>query len=178
MKTKYFIPLLFIFSILLIFSCKEEEIVFNVTKVTLSKTTVSIIEGDSETLTASITPIDATNKKVTWESSDDATASVDPYGKVDALKAGSATITVTTEDGNKTATCNVTVETETVAVTEVSLDKTSLTLDEGLSEYLTVTIAPVNATNKKFTWESSDETIATVEGDGKVTAHKARSEEH
>lgn len=173
MKTKYFIPLLFIFSILLIFSCEEEEIVHNVTNVTLSKTTVSIIEGDSETLTAVIAPINASNKKVTWKSSDNAIATIDPYGKVQALKAGNATITVTTEDGNKAATCNVTVVTGAVAVGGVSLDKTALILDEGLSEYLAVTITPVNATNKKFTWTSSNDAVATVEGNGNVTAHKA-----
>lgn len=173
MKTKYFIPLLFIFSILLIFSCKEEEIVFNVTNVTLSKTTVSIIEGDSETLTAVIAPTNASNKKVTWKSSDNAIVIIDPYGKAQALKAGNATITVTTEDGNKTATCNVTVLAGSVAVSGVSVNKSALTLDEGLSEYLTVTIAPVNATNKKITWTSSNNAVATVEGNGNVTAHKA-----
>lgn len=173
MKTKYFIPLLFIFTIPLFFSCEDKEVVHNVTNVTLSKTTVSIIEGDSEAFTAAIAPTNASNKKVTWKSSDETIAAVNPYGKVQALKAGSTTITVTTEDGNKTASCNVTVVTGTVAVTGASLDKTSLTLDEGLSGYLAVAIAPVNATNKKFTWKSSDDTVATVEGDGKVTGHKA-----
>jgi uncharacterized protein (TIGR02145 family) len=173
MKTKYFIPLLFIFTIPLFFSCEDEEVVHNVTNVTLSKTTVSIIEGESEALTAAIAPTNASNKKVEWKSSDEAIATVDPYGKVHALKAGSTAITVTTEDGNKTATCTVTIVTGAVVVDGISLDKISLTLDEGLSEYLAVTIAPMNATNKKFSWKSSDDAVATVEGDGKVTAHKA-----
>lgn len=175
MKTKYFIQLFFIFAIPLFFSCEDEEVVLNVAEVTLSKTAVSIIEGDSESLTAVIAPIDASNKKITWKSSDEAIATVDPYGEVTAHKAGSVTITVTTDDGNKTATCNIIVVTSAVAVGEVSLDKISLTLDEGLSEYLTVTISPVNATNKKFTWESSDDAVASVDGDGKVTTHKAGS---
>lgn len=175
MKTKYFIPILFIFTVPLFFSCEDETAVSNVTNVTLSKTTVSMIEGESEAITAAITPINASNKRVTWKSSDESIATVDSYGKVQALKAGSSTITVTTEDGNKTATCNVTVVTEAVAVDGVSLDKSSLTLDEGLSEYLAITISPVNATNKKFTWESSDDTVASVDGDGKVTTYKAGS---
>jgi len=175
MKTKYSILLLFILAIPLFFSCGDEEPVIKVTSVTLYKTSVTMIEGDSETLTASIAPSDATNKKVTWKSSNDAIATVDSKGKIAAQKAGNATITVTTEDGNKTATCNVTVEAVTVAVTGVSLDKTTMALEEGDSESLTVTIAPVNATNKKFTWESSNDAVATAEGDGKVTAHKAGS---
>lgn len=173
MKTKYLILLLFIFVIPFYFSCEDEETVIKVTSVALSKISVSIIESNNETLTASIAPTNATNKKVKWKSSDNAIASVDSYGKVTAVKAGNATITVTTDDGNKAATCNVTVEAESVGVAGISLDKTSLTLDEGDSKTLAVTIAPINATNKKFTWKSSDDVIATVEGNGKVTAHKA-----
>ena len=144
-----------------------------VTGVTLNKATLSLIAGASETLTATVAPADATNKKVTWKSSDAAVATVDAAGKVTAVKAGEATITVTTEDGGKTATCKVTVKAAAVAVTGVTLNKTALTLNIGASETLSATVAPADATNKKVTWKSSDAAVATVDTNGKVTAVKA-----
>ena len=80
-----------------------------VTGVTLNKTSTSLDVGDTETLTPTITPSDATNKNVTWSSDNTSVATVDADGKVTAAGAGTATITVTTADGNKTATCVVTV---------------------------------------------------------------------
>ena len=153
----------------------EPEVVA-VTGVTLDKTSVELTEGDETTLTATVNPDNATNKNVTWKSSDSSVAEV-VDGKVTAVKAGSATITVTTEDGGKTATCEVkvnakTVEPEVVAVTGVTLDKTSVELTEGDETTLTATVNPDNATNKNVTWKSSDSSVATVV-DGKVTAVKA-----
>lgn len=78
------------------------------TGVSLNKNSVSLDVGDTETLTATITPSNATDKAVTWSSDDSTVASVS-NGVVTAEAAGSATITVTTHDGNKTATCDVTV---------------------------------------------------------------------
>ena len=141
--------------------------------VTLNKTALTLNIGASETLTATVAPADATNKKVTWTSSDAAVASVDANGKVTGVKAGEATITVTTEDGGKTATCKVTVKTATIAVTGVTLNKTALTLNIGASETLTATVAPADATNKKVTWTSSDAAVASVDANGKVTGVKA-----
>ena len=83
--------------------------VVSVTSVTLNKTATSIQVGGTETLTATISPTDATNKNVTWKSSNTAVATVDDNGKVTGVAAGEATITVTTEEGGKTATCKVTV---------------------------------------------------------------------
>lgn len=80
-----------------------------VTGVTLNKTSTSLYVGDTETLTPSITPDNATNKNLTWSSDDTSVATVDASGLVTAVSAGTATITVTTEDGAKTATCTVTV---------------------------------------------------------------------
>lgn len=81
----------------------------SVTGVTLNKTTLKLTKGASETLTATIAPTNATNKKVTWTSSDPAVATVDASGKVTGVAKGTATITVTTEDGGHTATCAVEV---------------------------------------------------------------------
>ncbi|MDB1922337.1 Ig-like domain-containing protein, partial [Clostridium tertium] len=116
---------------------------------------------------------DATNKDVTWTSSDEKIAKVDANGKVTAVGAGKATITVTTKDGNFKATCDITVkneEVQVVKVTGVSLDKTSveLKINEGLG--LKASISPADATNKDVTWTSSDEKIAKVDANGKVIA--------
>ena len=88
----------------------------SVTGVTLNKTSTELTVGQSETLTAAVEPSNATNKNVTWSSSAESVATVED-GKVTAVGAGEATITVTTEDGNKTATCAVTVAAATVPVT-------------------------------------------------------------
>jgi len=81
-----------------------------VTGVSLNKTSMSLLVGGNETLTATITPTNATNKSVTWSSSAPTIATVNNSGLVTAVAAGSATITVTTTDGNKTAACSVTVQ--------------------------------------------------------------------
>ena len=144
-----------------------------VTGVTLNKTETSIFVGGSETLTATVAPADATNQKVTWKSDKPEIATVDANGKVTGVKAGEATITVTTEDGGKTATCKVTVSDTEIKVTGVTLNKTALTLNIGANETLSATVAPADATNKKVTWKSSDAAVATVDTNGKVTAVKA-----
>jgi uncharacterized protein YjdB len=141
-----------------------------VTGVSLNKTSLSLVEGGSETLTATVAPNDATNKTVTWKSSDAGVATVDGNGAVTAVKAGSATITVTTADGNKTATCAVTVTAKTVSVTGVSLDRKELTMTEGDEVQLTATVEPADASDKSVEWASSDATVATVDANGKVTA--------
>ncbi|MCL2695089.1 MAG: Ig-like domain-containing protein [Clostridiales bacterium] len=142
----------------------------DVTGVTLNKNALPLEAGASETLIPTVAPADATVKGVTWTSSDETVATVDASGKVTALKAGTATITVKTDEGGFTATCLVTVK---VSVTGVTLNKSALPLEAGASETLIPTVAPANATNKGVTWTSSDETVATVDASGKVTALKA-----
>ena len=141
-----------------------------VTSVSLNKQTLSLVEGNSETLTATVAPSNATNKAVSWKSSDASVASVDNSGKVTAVKAGSATITVTTTDGSKTATCSVTVTAKTIEVNDVGLDKSEMEMVAGDSYQFTVTIKPDNASDKTLSWSSSDENVATVDNTGKVTA--------
>ena len=145
----------------------------NVTEVTLDRTELTLTEGETETLTATVRPDNADNRKVTWSSDKTEIATVDGAGKVTAVKPGEAVVTVTTEDGGKTATCRVTVKAKTVGVTEVTLDRTELTLTEGETETLTATVKPDNADNRKVTWSSDKTEVATVDGAGKVTAVKA-----
>ena len=145
----------------------------NVTEVTLDRTELTLTEGETETLTATVKPDNADNRKVAWSSDKTDVATVDGAGKVTAVKPGEAVVTVTTEDGGKTATCKVTVKAKAVNVTEVTLDKTELTLTEGETETLTATVKPDNADNRKVTWSSDKTEVATVDGAGRVTAVKA-----
>lgn len=80
-----------------------------VTGIALNKSTTSIIEGGTETLTATLTPANTTYTGVTWTSSDTSVASVDSEGEVTAVSAGTAVITATTERGGYSDTCTVTV---------------------------------------------------------------------
>ena len=142
-----------------------------VTGISLNSTSATLTEGDKLTLTATVNPDNATNKNVTWSSSNSSVATV-TNGKVTALKAGKTTITVKTEDGGKTATCEVTVKAMVFPVTSVSLDKTSVEMTEGDEFTLTTTVNPDNATNKNVTWSSSNSSVASVTN-GKVIALKA-----
>ena len=142
-----------------------------VTAVSLDKTTLSFDAiGKSEKLTATVEPDDATNKNVTWSSRNPSVATVD-NGIVTAVGEGTAVITITTEDGGKTATCTVTVRIETtIPVEGVSLDTTTLYMTKtGQSAKITATVVPANATNKNVTWSSSNTDVATVDN-GIVTA--------
>ena len=140
-----------------------------VTGVTLNKTSTSLYVGDTETLTATVAPDNATDKTVTWTSSNPSVATVE-NGVVTAVAPGTAVITVTTEDGAKTATCTVTV---TVPVTGVTLSQTQASLYYNRTPNtltLTATVAPDNATNQAVNWTSSDSAVATVDQNGVVTA--------
>lgn len=151
-------------------SCKVtvEKKFIPVTSVTLNKSELSIVEGSQETLIATVKPDDATDKTVTWKSSNPLVVSVGDDGKVTAIKKG--TSSVTASSGDKSATCKVIVSEATVAVTGVSLNKTTMSLTLGETETLTATISPSNATNKDVTWSSSNTTVATVSSSGLVTA--------
>ena len=149
--------------------------VVSVNGVSLDQTNLSLEEGKTATLTATVSPSSATNKTITWSSSNTSVATVSLSGVVTAMSAGSATITCTTEDGAKEAICVVTVSPATVSVTGVSLDNTSLSLEEGKTATLTATVSPSNATNKAVTWSSSNTSVATVSTSGVVTAKSAGS---
>lgn len=141
----------------------------SVTGVSLNKSSITLVEGANESLVATVSPSDATDKEVSWSSSESSVASVDSKGTVKAVKAGTTTVTVKTNDGGKTASCSVTVEAKVISVTSVSIDQNSLELIEGEEATLASTVEPGDATNKTVAWSSSDPTVATVE-DGKVVA--------
>ena len=134
-----------------------------------------LVEDASTTLTATVAPADATDKTVTWKSSDESVATVDKDGVVTAKKAGTVTITATA--GGVSGTLHITVTAkpvETVPVTSVEVTvEAGTTVSVGKTLQATATVKPGNATNKKVTWKSSDESIATVDANGVITAKKA-----
>jgi len=136
------------------------------TGISLSRTAISLDGTNSWQLTATVLPSNATNKNVTWASSNSAIASVSASGRVAGVGDGTATITATTQDGNHTAGCTVTVK--PVAVTGIRLDKTTMTLERN-QQQLNATILPSNATNKNVTWASSNSAAALVSSSGLVT---------
>ena len=158
------------------FSCGPEEQPggggknVSVTGVSLNKTSLSLSEGESENLTVTVSPSDATNKSVSWKSSDSGVATVDGNGKVTAVKDGTTTITVTTYDGSKTATCSVTVKAIPLTKIEVLPSKADVTIGTPLE--ISVKFTPANASNQKVTWSSSNTEIATVSDLGIVEGVK------
>ena len=140
----------------------------SVTEVTLDKTELTLTEGETETLTATVKPDNADNRKVAWSSDKTDVATVDGAGKVTAVKAGEAVITVTTEDGGKTATCKVTVKAKAVPVTGVEVNPWAVTLSVRGTSKLSYTIRPADATNQNVKWESESPSVATVDSEGNV----------
>ena len=142
-----------------------------VTSVTLAPETLSIEEGKTAGLTATISPANATTQQHSWASENGKIAKA--YGetlntaKVTAIGVGKTTITYTI--GGKEASCEVTVTPRTISVESITLNKTQLSLVKGTTETLAATVLPTTATDKAVTWKSSDTAVATVEN-GVVTA--------
>ena len=151
------------------------DTVVPVTNVTLSTSSLSLTVGQTRQLMATVHPSDATNKAVTWRSNKSSVASVSSDGEVTGKSAGIAIVSVFTEDGSKSASCRVTVTGSSIAVTGISLDKSSLSLSVGAEAKLTATVTPSNATNTAVTWTSSAPSVATVSQDGVVKAVSAGS---
>ena len=143
-----------------------------VSSIKLNKTSAVLYINTNEkttALTATVSPSNATNKNVTWKSSNPSVATVN-NGVVTAVGTGSTTITATA--GGKSATAKITVSKKTIPVTGISLNKTSETIYLNSSTRtvaLTATVAPVNATNKTITWTSNNPNVATVAANGVVT---------
>lgn len=151
-------------------TCKVTVVnIINLKGISINKKEITIKEKSTENLSIIYNPTNATNKKITWRSSNNNVVTVDVNGKVTGIKAGSATITAVSNDGGFVATTKVTVEAISKKVTSVTLDKKELTILSGETATLKATINPDYAENKEVTWESSDNNIATIEN-GKITA--------
>jgi len=150
---------------------KVSPLIIYVTSVSLNATSATLNVGDTKQLYASVSPSSATDKSVSWSSSNSSVASVSSNGLVTANSSGSATITCKANDGSgKTATCSITVKESTVYVTGISLNISSASLNVGDTKQLTATITPYNATDKSVSWSSSNYSVASVSSNGLVTA--------
>lgn len=136
--------------------------VIAVTSVVLGNTELTLVEGEEEKLAVAVTPENATDKSVVWESGNESVATVSQEGLVTAVGEGKATITVKTNDGGFSASCEVTVKKKVIAVTGVKLSAASMTLREGDKGTLTATVEPANATNKNVEWWTSDLDVVSV----------------
>ena len=133
-------------------SAPNEDASIAVTGVTLNYNTAALAVGETKTKVATVQPQNATNRNVTWTSSNPTVATVNSNGVVTALSAGTTTITATTQDGRRTAVSNVTVS---VSVASITLNTTAATLLVGESETFTATVLPENATNRNVRWSPS-----------------------
>ena len=139
--------------------------------VKFSSSKATFYVGQKSKLPLVFSPSNASNKNVTWKTSDSKVAKIDGNGNITALKTGKCTITVTSNDGGYSAKCTLTVV-KKVNVTSVKLNKSSVTVNKGKTYQLKATVFPSNASNKAVTWSSSDKEIATVNSNGVVTAKK------
>lgn len=144
----------------------KAEPAVRVTSVTLNYSSYSLALGATFNLSSTVLPANATNRQVTWTSSNEKVATVS-NGKVTAVGEGNTDIKA--EADGKSATCTVTVKKEIVAVTDVVLDRTTLTLKVGAVQTVNATVKPSNATDGEVKWTSSNEKVATV-SNGKITA--------
>ena len=140
----------------------------NASAISLDKSNITLQKGYTDRITATLTPSDAVDT-VTWTSNHEDVATVSEDGVVTAVSVGSATITAKTSNGIA-AYCVVTVTEPTVAVASVTLDRTSITLMSDDIAQINASVMPANATNKTLNWTSSDESVATVNSTGVVTA--------
>lgn len=132
------------------------------TSISLNQSAMNLTVGSSQKLTATVLPAGASDKSVTWTSSDESVATVDANGNVTGITTGLATITATTNDGsNLSASCAVTVT--QVTASSIRLDKTELEMNIGETYKLTASVLPTGA-SQRVTWTSSDPSIARVVG--------------
>ena len=140
-----------------------------VTSITLSKSSATLIKGNTLKLTATANPKTATNKKITWGSYNPSVASVDSNGKVTAKKAGTATIQATASDRNGAkATCKITVKDQKVSW--IKLNTYNVSLKTGQTKHISATAYPTTASNRAISWSSSNGRVAKVNSSGKITA--------
>ena len=153
-------------------SCTPEETEIAVTSVNLDVSALTLTEGGKYELKATVSPFNAANKKVIFNSGNQSVASVTETGLVTANKEGQTTITVITDDGGKRAECEVTVVAKEYPVTGVKLSSAFEEMIVGESLTLEMTIIPSTASDKSVAWKSSNSSVASVSMTGMVTAKK------
>ena len=138
-----------------------------VTRIALSPANPAVAAGGQISLAAGILPEDATLPQIVWSSSNEEIATVDQSGVVTGLKKGNTRITAAAADGSNTrASLNVKV---TQSAESITFDREELTVDAGRTAVIRATVLPKNTDDKAVTWRSSDESVATVNNQGRVT---------
>ncbi|OCT15311.1 hypothetical protein A8709_14545 [Paenibacillus pectinilyticus] len=145
-----------------------------VSGVTLDQPKIRMTQGDIQTLTATVSPGNANDQRVSWISSNPSIVSVTATGGIATLNAnlpGTATVTSTTYDGNFKASATVRVDPPGyIRVSGISIDKQDVTLEKGQTTQVTATVAPVDAANPNVLWTSSNPSVASVVADVNGTA--------
>lgn len=157
----------------------QPQLPVRVTSLSTSKSSVTlyqrqvVADRDKLDLKVNIQPSNASNKNVVWSSSTPTIASVNANGKITAVKKGTAIITATLQDGDKTwkATCKVTVK-KIAKATSITAKPKRVTLKAGKKATVTLTFRPAGVYSKKVKWSTSDKTIAKVSSKGVITAKK------
>ena len=143
------------------------------TGITLDRQEISFANiGETVQLTANVLPEDASNKNVSWASSDTKVAIVS-NGKVVCTGYGTAVISAVAEDGGYMATCIITANKNVILPSSITLDKSDATINVGESFTLNANVLPDNADNKNIVWNSDDADVASVNNEGEVTGIKA-----
>ncbi len=141
----------------------------SVSGVSVNNPTVSIAVSDSSKLIATVSPLDATNQLLTWLSSDRSKVRVSSSGVITGVSSGTATIRVTTVDGNYSTVVKVSIIAIVVSVSGVSVNNPIVSIVVSDSSKLIAIVSPPDATNQSVRWSSSDELIATVSSSGVIT---------
>ncbi len=165
-----------------VITCKSEDnpgvsascivnVKIKTTGVKLPTKKLTLYVSQTKTLKAEVLPSNASNKSVSWSSSNKKVATVSKSGKITAKAPGTATITVKTKNGGYKATCKITVK-KYVKLKYFKLNKSSVSINDGKIYTLKATFSPSNASNKDLTWKSSNTAVATVSSKGVVKGVK------
>ncbi len=136
--------------------------------VSLDKNRITLYANETQQLTATIAPTTAENKNMTWSSTNPSVASVSATGLVTAHNGGTTTITITTEEGGFTASCEVIV---IIPMTKLAFKQSHITLEIGDLDYLNTIVIPSNADRGTWNWSSNNKSIVSI-ANGLVTAHQ------
>ncbi len=154
--------------------CAVTVLPVSVTSVSLSQTSLTLTEGEQADLQATVLPANATNKDVNWTSSNSSIATVSSYGRVTAVSAGTAVITAASAGNPEVmAQCLVIVNAAHIGVQSVTVYPVSVELYVGQDYYLQANVYPADATDKTIAWSSSDESVVSVDYDGRIYALSA-----
>lgn len=145
---------------------KTIEVVVTPTDITTTDT-LTLTAGEAATLETAVAPADATHVVISYTSSDNSVATVSDTGEVEAVGEGEADITAAVKDTELSAVCKITVLPK---IESVDLSDTTLSLKVGGTVQLTYTVQPEDAVVETATYTSSDESVATVDEEGAVTA--------